>query len=304
MTTVKSGIIEKVQMNEETEFGDGGAGSTVEFGFIQKLNWMAETNTTANYSVDGDHKPNNLTDGVLSFSGGLEWKLTDGRELECIFGDLTDGGAGSFSLATSNELPSYGWYGVLDNSTVAQGKGFKFSRVTINGSRDGVIICSSDLVGQNVVTGGTITVQTPTEKPFVWLDANITINGGTAVDLEDFSLVIERNTEARRGIEATTENNKRLITSVFEKNLSITGSFTAVAKKEVFEAVLGGTTIDDYRSESNIVFNFSNETNTLVLTVSGLLTSVARDTGAEDELVTMSFDILGKSISGSGTYTT
>lgn len=42
--TIKSGIIEKVQMKEETVFGDGGdGGDSVEFGFIKKLSWSAET---------------------------------------------------------------------------------------------------------------------------------------------------------------------------------------------------------------------------------------------------------------------
>jgi len=301
---VKSGIIEKVQMKEETAFGDGGEGSSVEFGFIKKLSWSAETNTSANYSVDGDHKPNTLTDGVLAFSGGLDWDITDGRELECIFGTLTDA-AGSFSLATANVLPSYGWHGVLDSDNNAQGKGFKFSRVTINGSKGSTINCSSDMVGQNVVPSAVaITSQTPSINQFVWLDASVTINGGTAVDVEDFSLVIDRNTEARRGIEATSENAKRLITSIFEKNLGITGSFTAVAKAEIFDAILGGITIDDYRTDANIVFTFGNDTNTLGFTVSGKLTTTNRDSGAEDELVTMSFDIIGKSIAGSGTYPT
>lgn len=301
--TVKSGIIEKVQMKEEIVYGDGGAGASVEFGFIKKLSWSAETNTSANYSVDGSHNPNTLTDGVLAFSGSLEWDLTDGRELECIFG--TAGGVSpAFTLTTANTLPSYGFYGVLDASTNANGSGFKFSRVTINGSKGSTINCTSDLVGQNVVSTATaVTSQTPTENPLVWLDASVTINGGTTVDLEDFNLTIDRNTEARRGIEATSADERRLITSVFEKNLSITGSFSAIAKKEIFEAVLGGTTIEDYREPANIVFTFTNDTNSLVLTVSGLLTTTNRDTGAEDELVTMSFDILGKSISGAGTFT-
>lgn len=303
--TIKSGIIEKVQMKEETVFGDGGdGGDSVEFGFIKKLSWSAETNTSANYSVDGSHNPNTLTDGVLSFSGGLEWDLTDGRELECIFGTLTDAGAGSFNLSTANTLPSYGWYGVLDSTTNANGKGFKFARVTINGSKGSTINCNSDFVGQNVIsTATTVTPQTPTEKPLVWLDASVTINGGVTVDLEDFNLVIDRNTQSRRGIEATSEGERRLITSVFENNLIVNGSFSAVAKKEIFEAILGGSTIEDYREPANIVITFTNETNSLILTVSGLLTVNNRDTGAEDELVTMSFDILGKSVSGSGTYT-
>jgi hypothetical protein len=302
--TVKSGIIEKVQMKEETVFGDGGDGDSVEFGYIKKLSWSAETNTSANYSVDGSHNPNTLTDGVLAFSGGLEWDLTDGRELECIFGTLTDAGAGSFTLATANELPSYGFYGVLDSDTNANGKGFKFSRVTLNGSKGATINCTSDFVGQNVIsTATTVSPQTPTEKPLTWLDASVTINGGVTVDLEDFNLTIDRNTEARRGIEATDTDERRLITAVYEKNLSLTGSFSAIAKKEIFEAVLGGTTIEDYRTPANIVFTLGNDTNTLVLTVNGLLTTTNRDTGAEDELITMSFDIIGKSVSGSGTYT-
>ncbi len=302
--TVKSGIIEEVEMMKETTFGDGGLAGSVEFGYIKKLSWSADANTTANYSADGDHKPNTLTDGVLSFTGSLDWDLTDGRELECIFGKLTDAGSGTFTLATANVLPSYGFYGILDSANNAQGLGFKFSKVTITGSRNNKITVSADILGQNVETSSeTITPQTPTVKQFVDLDAKVTIDGGKAVDLEDFSIIIDRACEGRRGIEDVSTDERRLITSIIEKNLSVSGSATAIAKKEIFEAILGGTTIEDHRKPSNIVLTIGNDTNTLVLTINGLVTVGNRDSGAEDDLVTFSFDLLGKSIAGSGTYT-
>jgi hypothetical protein len=134
------------------------------------------------------------------------------------------------------------------------------------------------------------------------LDTVITINGGTAVNLEDWQLVIDRSTETRRGIESTTTNFKRMITAAIEKKLSVTGSATAVADKAIYEALMGSTTMQDYRTPANIVITCTNATNSITFTTTGLISVTGRDNGVEDDLMVMKFDFIGKSIAVAGTY--
>lgn len=303
-TTVTSGISEKTEMMSETAYGDGGVGGAEEFGFIKKISWTADANTTANYSTDGASKPNTLVDGVLSFTGSTEYDLTDGRELESILGTLTDAGAGTFSIAVANALPSYSFKATSTASENVHCKGLVFSKATISTSRNNKVSVTADWVAQNIIELGTAaTPQTPGEKPFVYLDAVITFGGGTSIDLEDFNLVIDRATEARRGVESTAASARRLISVAIPKRLSVTGSVTAIAKKELFESVLGASTLQDFRTVANIVFTLTNATNVVAFTVSALINVVSKDTGAEDDLMLMSFDYLGKDITVAGTYT-
>lgn len=300
-----SGISEKVQLKLETAYGDGGAGAAVANVLIRKLAWTADSHLSANYSVDGTGIANTLTDGVLSFNGTLDTYISDGRELVYAIG--TAGGASpNFTIAVANVLPSFGFYAVNDSgaSDNVNGKGFKVSKVTIKGSRGNKVEATYNIVGKNVVESATaVTPGTSTTSPFVDLDTVMTINGGVAVNLEDWQLTIDRATEARRGIESATTNTKRLITAAIEKKLSVTGSGTAVADKLIYEALMGGAALTDTRTPANIVITITNATNSITFTTSGLISVVGRNSGAEDNLMIMKFDFIGKSIAVAGTFT-
>ncbi len=301
---VKSGILEKVQLKLETTYGDGGAGSVISDMLIRKLAWQADGHVTANYSANGTGVANTLTDGVLTFSGSMDTYLADGRELQLAIG--TPGGVSpNFTIAYATTLPSFGFFSIEDgDEQKVNGSGFKVSKATIKGSKGNKVEVSYDLVGRNVVeTSTTITPGTATTKPFVDLDTVMTINGGTAVNLEDWQLVISRDTETRRGIQDVDDDEKRLITSAFEKKLSVTGSGTAIADKAILRALLGGTTLEDFRTTADIVITISNSTNTITFTTNALISVVGKDTGAEDDLMLMKFDFVGISIAVAGTYT-
>lgn len=299
-----SGISEKVEILKETAFDDGGAGGATEFGYITKLGYTTDAHVKANYSTDGQAYPNTLVDGVLDFTGSLNWDLTDGRELTGILGTLTDAGSGSFSIATANTLPSYSFKAIVSSDQNVHGKGMKFSNMKLNASRDSKITMSGDFVARQVIELATsVTPQTPTEKPFVDLDLSVTIDGGTAVDLEDISLSIDRGSIGRRGIEDTTAGERRLISSIISTKGIVTGSATAIGKKEIFESVLGGSTLTDYRSNANVVVTIGNGTNTLVFTIPARLSTTGKDIGAEDDLLVVTFDFIGTTPTVSGTYT-
>jgi len=301
-----SGISEKVQLKVETDYGDGGAGAAITEVLIRKLAWTADAHVSANYSVDGTSLANTLTDGVLSFNGNIDAYITDGRELTYVLGGAVTGASPNFAIAVANTLPSFGFYSVNDSGTSdnVNGSGFKVSKCAIKGSRGNKIEMNWDIVGQNIEESATaISAGTSTTRPFVDLDAVMTINGGTAVSLEDFSLNIDRSTETRRGIESAGVGEKRLISSAVEKKLSVTGSATGIADKLIYQAVMGGSATIDVRTEANIVLTLTNATNSIVFTTSALVSVTGRDSGAEDDLMIMKFDFVGKSIAITGTYT-
>ncbi len=300
---VQSGISDKVEMFKETVFGDGGT-SPIEFGFINKLTWNADPHTSSGYSTDGSSEAVVLYDGVLAFNGTIHYNPTDGRELESIIGTLTDDTVSSFTIDTANILPSYAALAELGDGTILKLSGIKFGKTVIKISKGAVIDISSDLIIQKIEEStDTLTPQTPVTKPFIDLDSYFSIKSGVNLDLNDFTLNIDRGTIGRRGIEKVTAvGEKRLITNVIEHNQVLTASGTAVADKFILEATFGGASITDYRTEDTMVLSISNNSNTLSLTMSALLTVTSKDTGATDELMTLNFDVLARNISIAGTY--
>lgn len=300
---ITSGISEKVEVIEETAFGSG-TGTSKEFGHIEGITFKADPHSTVYYSADGTNLPNDIVDGVLEFSGDLKWKLTDGREFGAILGSLTDDGNGSYTLGVSNSSPSYSFKAILDDTQNVHIKGSKFSRFNLNISKDSIVDVSGDWLAQNIVELATeVTPQVPTEKPYQFTDAVITFENGTSIMMDSFSLSLDRQSTSYRGIESTGTNEKRLITAIVDKNLSITGSGTAIAKKEIFESILGGATLEDYRATADIVVTLENDASSLTLTIPALLSSFSKSTNAESDLILVDFDFIGKNISGSGTYT-
>ena len=300
-----SGISEKVELNLESTYGDGGLGADITKMLIKKLTWNADSKTSPDYSVTGTGIANNLMDEALGFSGTMDTYLTDGRELKLAVGSITDLGAGTFSLAVANALPSFGFIAVNDSGTSdnVTGSGFKVSKATIKGSRGNKVDVSYTIVGKNVIESVTaISVGTSTTKPFLDLDTVMTINNGIDVDLENWELTIDRGTETRRGIVTTTALSKRLISAAIEKKLSVTGKGTAIADKLIFRALMGGTTLTDYRTAATIVITLANATNTIIFTTTGLISMTGRNSGAEDNLMIMNFNFTGKSIAVTGTY--
>ena len=85
------GISDKIQILEETAYGDGGAAGEKVFGVTRSFAWSGDTSTTQTYGLEtsGPAATCNV-DGVLAITGTHEWELTDGREFEAILGSLTD----------------------------------------------------------------------------------------------------------------------------------------------------------------------------------------------------------------------
>jgi len=297
-----SGISEKVEVIEEGTWG-AGTGDGVEFGFIEGLSWKADTHSKSYYSADGLNKPNDIIDGIIEFSGDLVWKLVDGREFEGILGTLIDAGAGSYTLAIATTVPSYSFKALLSDAQNVHVKGAYFTKFDLKLNKDEIVKVTGNWIAQTIIELGTsITPDTPAYKPYMFTDGFVTINGGTAVVLDSINLGIDRQAMGYRGIEAASTNEKRLITSIVDKNITLTGSGSAIAKKDFFENLLGGATLIDYRTKANIVITLSNTNNTIAFTLPALLTNFNKTTTANSDIIVIDFDYIATDVTGAGTY--
>jgi hypothetical protein len=301
MATISSGVSEKVAISKETSWGAGTTGATQEaFGIITSFNFSGDTHTTKYYGMYSDIVPTTLVDGVLSFSGSMDWIGIDGRELACIMGSVS-APTGAFTLGKTNVLPSYVASVVLDGDKNAIIRGLKFTQATISLNKDEVLKISANWLAKNITpSSAAISVQKPTDKPLIYLDGYFEANG-TKLDLDRISITINRQSDARRGIaETAVAGEERLITSIIEKTMDISGSGTGIANIKIFEELMGGTSLTQYRDDVTLKLVLANSDNELEIDVTGRLTTTAKDTTAETGEILYTFNFIGQDIDISG----
>jgi hypothetical protein len=303
---MQSGISDIILSYKEASFGAGVSGATQKtFGYTQLFEVNIDTNTTQWRSLENDSAlPAGNVDGVFSVAGRHEWYPTDGREFEAFLGSLTDGGAGSFTLAHTKTLPSWAHKVFLNASEWGVVDGVKYGNTTITIARgDTPVLVSSQWFGRHVTDGSTFTAVPPTRNPFIYLDASFTKGGSAYADIENLVFEVQRVLSPRRLIRSTSAGSKRLITEIVEGSANILVSGTLSARKDVIDELRGGTSLVDVRTDKNLVVTLGNSTNTLVLTITGgRFTTGKRVLEKTQEIAMMDFAGVGLTIAGSGTY--
>jgi hypothetical protein len=299
-----SGCSDKIQILKETTYADGGLAGEKVFGVTKRFEWKTETSTQQSYGLETDGPQATVnTDGVLLVSGTHEWELTNGREFEAILGAIVEGG-GTFSLDVNKTLPSYSAKVVDDSGSFNLISGIKYSKFTLDLARgEDPIKITAEWIGKQIENTGSFTPTVTTVEPLMYLDGYFEIDSTKQIEVEDFSLEIDRACQGRRFIENTATGSRRLINSIIEGPLALAYSGNMGAQREVLEEIWGGGSMQDTRSDKTIVLNISRGSMGLTLTLSGgRHISSGRILEKEQEVSLMDFAGLGLDISGTGTY--
>lgn len=305
MTT--SGISDKVRIFKEATWATTAGATEKIFGHFSTIEWNIDTHTKQHYGLEAAApQPIVNIDGVLDVNGKAKWLLCDGRELECIFGTLTDAGSGSFTLAVANTLPTYYVDTVLDDvPSYLQILGMKFGKLSFAFGRDADPEINADWIAQTFANGSSFSPGSPTRKPLTYLDGKVQFTGGDIVGVEQCTLDIDRGVTAKRFVQNQAANKKRLITDLIEGVLKLSISGQLTCRKDLVDKVRGTTdgTIADERTDTTMNIVFSNSIDTLNLAITGFrMTGTGRQLKKDEEVVLMSFTATALGITGSGTY--
>jgi hypothetical protein len=290
---------------KESTYGDGGLSGEKVFGVTRRFDWSAETNLNQSYGLETDGPQATVnTDGVTLYSGTHEFELTDGRVFEAIMGSVT--GSPGYVLDIEKLLPSYSVKVTEDESSSKYAiiKGLKYTKFSINLSRDEIITVSAEWLGKAMETTGTYSPTPSSVTPLVYLDGKVKWGSTYETGIDNITLELQRNIVSRRFIEATSANEKRLITALIEGPLNITFNGSQVAKSEVIQRIYGGTSMQDLRSDVTLALEIARgSTNTLNLNVTGARVATAsRTLDKNEEIALIEFSGVGIDAAGSGTY--
>lgn len=299
--TAYGGVSDKIQVLEESAYGDGGAGGEIVFGITRRFEWRAETSTNKSWGLETDGPSATvITDGVIVVSGTHEWEVTDGREVKAILGTKT--GTTTYTLSTANTLPSYSVKAV-DGDDFIIIKGLKYSKFTINVNRDETITISADWFAQRIDDTSTFTPTVSTDLPLTYADGCVNFGGTAQTEVDSMVIEINRSIVPRKFIECSAESNgRRIISSLIEGALDVNFNGVMGAKRSILEEVWGTTTYADTRANKTFSLNMSRGGVTLNLGMTGLITSIGRTLEKSAEVAMTDFAGTSLSIAGTGTY--
>ncbi len=301
---VFGGGSEKIQCKKEASWGGGFAGGTAQvFGDIFDFKGGLDSSTTQLFSLNGSGQPTRLVDGVLNVTGSMSWYLSDGRELEAIFGSLTDAGSGTFTLAVDDSLPSYSIIRKFDDTKNEEYDGLMLSSVTIELNAGEPVICNADWIakkGYPVTT--TVTPPTVTLDPYMFGDGCFAINSNQ-MQFDKLSFTLERSLTPRKGIDCgVSAGELRLINSLTPKQLVCSWNGTAVCNYKMLEELMGGSSIADRRTDVTSTLTLTATGRTFVLTLTGRVTAVSKSSDPQADYAVIEVSGLVKTTEGSGTY--
>jgi hypothetical protein len=297
------GISDKIQVLEESAYGDGGAAGEVVFGVTKTFSWQTETSTNQSYGLETDGPSATVNvDGVLQVTGTHEWEFTDGRELKAIFGSLPTNTGGNYTLDVAASLPSYSVKAV-DGDNFIIIKGLKYTKISMTLTSDETVIITADWLAQTVEDEATFTPTVTAIEPLTYLDGCFSIAGTELAEVESISLDMDRQSLAKRFIQCPTTGERRLITTIIDGPLALAFSGEVGAQRLILEEIFGSTTLQDERSDVTLLLRLARGTVALDLTITGgRFTSAGRTLDKTAEVALQDFAGVALDISGSGTY--
>jgi len=120
-------------------------------------------------------------------------------------------------------------------------------------------------------------------------------------EVESVSLTLSRNVIARRFIESTAANSRRLISKAIEGVLNITFEGSVIAQREILNELFGSTTLQDVRTNKAMSLKIERGSSKLNLNLTGArFVSGGRTLDKEAEVALMDFGGIALDISGTG----
>ena len=299
-----TGTTSKVALGEETSaWGTVASSFDKEFGWIQNFKWNSDASMQklADAGTGGINYAANV-DGVEVVSGNLEWGVTDGRELEFLMGAIS--GSGPYTVTQSYPLPSLSAKAEYNGETLTI-LGLVFSKWSMQLSKDQWVKCNADWIARAwSYSTATVTPNTPSDDPFMFLDGYVTFGGTAVASLSDITIECDMKTEMQRGIENVTSDERRLATGYVSKLQDISLNMTAEIINQVeLNKYLGGTSIQDERADATVVLNLTLGSRIIVITLTGVrLGNLGGELPADGEVRTL--DMSGSALGISASITT
>lgn len=273
---------------EDTAFGTPGTptGSS----FVDKVTSFTSTITNNTIRVHGIGEGRNATqvvNGILDVTGNMAWELTDPSFLQyCFVGTLAGAGTAGNPFEVQ-EVDQFGFSaGQVNTLTLEVGRegganddvmtydGVVINLFTIGAIQGETVKATADWIGRTGTSSTTTETYTPpANRPFTFIDGNVTVGTDSVGALTSFSLTCANNVFIYRTM------GSRLI------NQPVTGvrryDFTLTIKLHKDDAA---STLDALEARA--------------ITFDGTTSATTPNTGAENTAVAVSFDLVEGASSG------
>jgi len=202
-------------------------------------------------------------DGVASGKGKIKIECPDLKTLQLI-GTYSAG----WTVVNATTLPEYTVQMDTYTGKYISFTGCKFSLESLELTKGGLLTMTFGFVAKDYTyETGSISQTMETDTPLSYLSCKLKVAGSYVGSISRLNIGIDRGLHAERGIENASVASIRKPTDVLEKKTNI--SFSAdieITDDTAWTQVIGGTSIQDSRSDVAIIFETTSTGGSLTLT--------------------------------------
>ena len=269
----QTGISDQVKVLDSTP-------AEVSFGWIQGASHRIDNRMETRGAIGGGADFQYHLDKVVETTGTIETFPTS-LEILKVFGSYSQG-----SITFTDTLPEHTIQMNTDSGNYIEISNAKFGRFSLEITKGEEVRLSVDFMGKSAETkSGSISYTLPTSSPLNFLDAKVKIDGSYVGSVESVSVEYNRDLEAVRGIENISSGDLRKPSEIIEKMKAISFNITIeITNGTAWNQVMGGSTIQDSRSDITIVIETGNGDITLT---GSRVNDLDADKGADGEIRTV-----------------
>ena len=243
---------------EETSFGAGATPSGSNFvGLIQNFSMNAANNSIRTQGLGEGRNATNIVLGGFDVNGSIDFQVNDFTFMQYAIG--TRAGAGSAADPYElQELENVGYSGATEIPTLefqigSEGGSNDYTRtvtgvvintLTLNANQGEVLNATCDWIGKTLSVGTSLTTYTPgSEKPFVFQEGSVTVNGDTVFACTAFSVTLNNNMQTFRALGDRDLQQPTTGLRTYDFNLTIRMNYndagSTISGIEAFEIFMG-----------------------------------------------------------------
>jgi len=234
-------------------------------GLIQNFTLNMANNSVRTQGLGEGRNATNVVLGGFDVNGSIDFQVNDFTFMKYAIGEIQGAGSAADPYEIV-ELENIGYAGATEIPTLAfeigsEGgsndytrtvTGITLNTLTINANQGEVLNATVDWIGKTVSTGTSLTTYTPgAEKPFVFQEGSVTVNGDALFACTSFTFSLNNNVQTFRALgdrdlqQPVTGLRTYDLTMVIRMNYNDAGStMSGIELRELFFGSIGASSPD------------------------------------------------------------
>lgn len=293
-------VLDSAVFGEEAAPGTEAASYNVNlFGDIVNCTLKTTENNKVLGGIQGGtttgHLPSKIVNLSVTPSGSITFHPHTFQFYKYVISDYTEG-TGTYTMDNRDiSLPtSLSIKGNYDNTSGVRHLGCYLNNLRFSLTDDNIVTYTADIVSLYADDfTGTVSYSPPSGGPLTYADGVFTF-GGNEWDLQTFNNIYNPKFKQKFGISTKATGKKRYPTSIYrggKAGISFDGIANVDDITNELEEMWGGTSVQDKKSNSTIVLNFTDEdSETHTITITGQVNETELlQTDSEENSKTISF---------------